>query len=149
MANERARALRRQLTDAERKLWSILRQRQLGELKFRRQVPIGPYIVDFVCLRHRLIVEADGGQHCESKRDERRDAYLQAQGFRILRFWNNDIFENEACVCDAILAALESPLPNPSPAEGRGALGRTRIGGRRAWWLRVRRSCFGRRLARS
>ena len=110
-------------TEAEHRLWQILRAKRLAGYKFRRQLPIDHYIVDFVCLKQRLIIEADGGQHAESVRDRARDAYLEAQGFRILRFWNSDIFNNEEGVCDAVLAAVTAPLPNPSPAEGRGAFG--------------------------
>ena len=102
-------------TDAERRLWTILRAKRLAGYKFKRQVPIDHYIADFVCLRHSLIVEADGGQHGEDV-DRRRDAYLKAQGFRILRFWNNDILTNEQGVAEAILNAL-SPTPLP-PGEG-------------------------------
>ena len=108
-------------TEAENRLWQILRAKRLAGYKFKRQLPIDYYVVDFACLRHRLIIEADGGQHSESEGDARRDAYLRAQGFRVMRFWNNDIFENEEGVLTLILEALESPLPNPSPAEGRGA----------------------------
>lgn len=107
MANERARALRHQLTDAERKLWSILRQRQLDGLKFRRQVPIGPYIADFVCLERRLIIEVDGGQHAIATDDDAaRTDWLRAQDFRVIRFWNNDVLGKldgvRAAICDAI-----------------------------------------------
>ncbi len=108
-------------TDAEHRLWQILRAKRLSDYKFKRQVPIDSYIVDFVCLRERLIVEADGGQH-GAEADGVRDRYLRAQGFRILRFWNNDILGNEDGVTVSILAAL-SPLPNPSPARGEGLLG--------------------------
>jgi very-short-patch-repair endonuclease len=87
----RARAMRREPTDAERKLWHLLRDRRFSGFKFRRQVQIGPYVVDFVCPAKRLIVEADGGQHAESSYDEGRDTWLKAQGFRIRRFWNADI----------------------------------------------------------
>jgi very-short-patch-repair endonuclease len=110
-------------TAAEHRLWQILRGKRLAGYKFKRQLPIDDYIVDFVCLGRRLIVEADGGQHYENSRDVRRDAYLHIQGFRILRFWNNDIFDNEEGVLTRILHALRSPLPNPSPAKGRGAIG--------------------------
>jgi very-short-patch-repair endonuclease len=89
-----ARGLRKDMTEAERKLWSILRNRRLVSLKFRRQVPIGPYVADFLSFDARLIVEADGSQHAESARDEERDSWLTAQGFRILRFWNSDILNN-------------------------------------------------------
>ena len=117
---ERAKAMRSAPTDAEHRLWQILRAKRPAGYKFKRQLPIDSFIVDFACLRERLIVEADGGQH-EAKSDARRDAYLTAQGFKILRFWNNDIFSNEDGVIERILVALESPLPNPSPAKGRGA----------------------------
>jgi len=117
----RAKAMRSEPTEAEHRLWQILRAKRLAGFKFKRQLPIDHYIVDFVCLRERLIVEADGGQHSGSVGDKRRDAYLKSQGFRVLRFWNNEIFENEEGVLTSILSALQSPLPNPSPAEGRGA----------------------------
>ena len=117
-------------TDAEHRLWQLLRAKRLDNWKFRRQPPIGPYRPDFVCFGARLIVEADGGQH-GPERDQRRDAWLMDQGFRILRFWNNDILSNEGGVLTAILCALEgsvaasshdgaTPLPNPSPTEGEG-----------------------------
>ena len=86
-----ARRLRRNPTDAEKRLWSKLRHKQLSGHRFRRQVPIGPYIVDFACLGARLIVEVDGGQHANQiERDNARTAWLGGQGFRVLRFWNND-----------------------------------------------------------
>lgn len=103
--------MRGEPTEAEDRLWQILRAKRLSGYKFKRQLPIDHYIADFACLRQRLIVEADGSQHGESASDARRDAYLGSQGFRILRFWNNEIFENEEAVCDAILAALTAPLP--------------------------------------
>jgi len=105
-ANERARAraMRRAPTEAELRLWRLLRDRRLSGLKFRRQVPIGPYIVDFLCARARLIIEADGSQHEESARDERRDAYLARQGWVVLRFWNYDILRHRDSVIDTILA---------------------------------------------
>jgi very-short-patch-repair endonuclease len=113
--------MRGESTDAEHRLWQLLRAKRFAGFKFKRQLPIDHYIVDFACLSGRLIVEADGGQHAENPRDERRDAYLTSQGFRILRFWNNEIFTNEDGVLTRILETLQSPLPNPSPAEGRGA----------------------------
>jgi very-short-patch-repair endonuclease len=103
-------------TPAEHRLWQILRAKRLAGYKFKRQLPVDHYIADFACLQHRLIIEADGGQHNESRGDQRRDTYLRAQGFRVLRFWNNEIFENEEGVLTRIFEALESPLPNPSPA---------------------------------
>ena len=119
----RAKTMRSSPTPAEHRLWQLLRAKRFAEHKFKRQQPIDDYIVDFVCLTSRLIVEADGGQHADNVRDQRRDAHLMSQGFQILRIWNNEIFDNEQGVAEAILTALQSPLPNPSPAEGRGALG--------------------------
>jgi adenine-specific DNA-methyltransferase len=86
----RARAMRGARTDAERRLWRLLRDRRLSGLKFRRQVPVGPYIVDFLCVPARPIVEADGSQHAENVRDEARDSYVAPQGWKVLRFWNHD-----------------------------------------------------------
>ncbi len=92
MRQSSARRLRKHPTDAERLLWRHLRLRQLGGYKFRRQQPLGPYIVDFVCLAKRLIVEVDGGQHAEqAEEDAQRTAWLEAQGFRVLRFWNTEV----------------------------------------------------------
>ncbi len=101
--------MRRAPTDAEKALWRILRDRRLSTLKFRRQVPIDPYIVDFVCLEQRLIVEADGAQHAENPRDTTRDAFLAEQGFQILRFWNHDILTNPKMVAETILARCGLP----------------------------------------
>lgn len=89
-----AKRMRFDPTDAERKLWTMLRGGRLDGLKFKRQVPIDGYIVDFVCFDARLIVEADGGQHEGSKGDALRDRHFEEQGFRTLRFWNADIFAN-------------------------------------------------------
>ncbi|HTR15066.1 MAG TPA: DUF559 domain-containing protein [Roseiarcus sp.] len=110
-ANQRARAreMRRAPTEAELRLWRLMRDRRLSGLKFRRQVPIGPYIVDFLCVRARLIVEADGSQHGESLRDEGRDACLTRQGWTALRFWNHDILRNRESVIDTILARAGLP----------------------------------------
>jgi len=118
-----AKRMRREPTDAERKLWSILRAKRLVGWKFKRQQQIDHYIVDFVCFSARLIVEADGSQHAENLTDEARTAYLEGQGFNVLRFWNTDILTNSDGVATAILAALETPLPNPSPARGEGLNG--------------------------
>jgi very-short-patch-repair endonuclease len=115
-----AKRLRGEQTEAERRLWSMLRANRLAGWKWKRQEQIGDYVVDFVCFRARLIVEADGSQHAESAADQKRDAYLAGQGFRVLRFWNNDILTNSDGVATAILAVLETPLPNPSPARGEG-----------------------------
>jgi very-short-patch-repair endonuclease len=130
LLQDRAKTMRHEPTAAERALWHLLRDRRLEGFKFRRQRTIAPYIVDFVCLDHGLIVEVDGGQHSESDYDERRDAVLKAQGFRVLRFWNNDVLQNSDGVFDTIYAALTSPHPSaalrlpPSPGSGEG-LGET------------------------
>jgi very-short-patch-repair endonuclease len=100
--------LRRASTDAERRLWAALRDRRLAGYRFRRQHPIGPFIVDFACTRHQLIVEADGGQHIESRLDGRRTAFLQKEGWRVLRFWNNDVLQNTNGVVETILLALNN-----------------------------------------
>jgi len=112
-STKRSRALRHALTAAERKLWSILRMRQIAGRKFRRQEPIGPYIVDFICYEARLIIEVDGGQHAAltADHDQRRDAWLASQGFRVLRFWNVEVFENLEAVHDRIVEALKLPPP--------------------------------------
>ena len=109
--------MRREPTDAERALWRVLRARRLYEWKFRRQVRIEPYIVDFVCFSARVIVEADGSQHAENLADEKRDAFLNAQGFRVLRFWNNEVLTNREGVLTAIIDGLE----NPAATLGEGA----------------------------
>src|SRR5437588_12538507 len=101
------RRLRSNQTDAERKLWFALRDRRLGGYKFVRQEAIGPLIVDFVCREKLLVIEVDGGQHSESKRDVRRDAYLTSEGYRVLRFWNNDVLTNHEGVLLTMLAALQ------------------------------------------
>jgi very-short-patch-repair endonuclease len=102
---ERATELRQNTTDAERRLWGALRGRRLQGYKFRRQHPIGRFIVDFACTRHRLVIEADGGQHDESKSDARR---TESQGWRVIRFWNNDILANTEGVVSTILEVLRN-----------------------------------------
>ena len=122
MANERARRLRRNQTDAEARLWLRLRRNALG-VSFRRQHPLDPYIVDFICLEARLVVEADGGQHSEERaeHDARRTAWLEERGYEVLRFWNNDILSNTDGVIEVIQRRLaeRTPLPNPPPQGGR------------------------------
>ena len=108
----RSRALRRNSTDAERKLWNVLRSRQLCGFKFRQQAEIEGYIVDFLCPERRLIIEVDGGQH-SPERDATRTAYLESQGFRVIRFWNNEVLQNIDGVWSAIEAALDMP-PHPT-----------------------------------
>jgi very-short-patch-repair endonuclease len=90
----RARELRQRMTNAERKLWYALRDRRFARFKFRRQVPVGRFIADFVCFERRLVIEVDGGQHAESVRDQWRDRWFAANGFRVLRFWNNEVLKN-------------------------------------------------------
>ena len=124
-----ARALRRGMTDAERKLWSGLRSEQLG-VKFRRQHPLGNYIADFACLDPKLIIELDGSQHLAQKDyDARRDTFLRARGFEVLRFGSNDPFVNFEGVLQAIVnrpGELTAACPHPNlPPEGEGAKSRS------------------------
>ncbi len=125
VALARAKRIRSEPTDAERALWHLLRAKRFVGYKFKRQVPIDRYIVDFVCFADRLIIEADGSQHAESDYDSERHAYLAGQGFRVLRFWNNDILANTEGVSEAIWAALQddksTPSPQPLSRKGRGA----------------------------
>ena len=117
----RARRLRRDTTDAERKLWRGLRNLPMNGSHFRRQATIGPYFADFACHEKRLVIEMDGGQHNEGVqvgRDMERDAYMKASGYRVLRFWNNDVMQNLEGVLEVIAEALSAPLPptpDPSP----------------------------------
>jgi very-short-patch-repair endonuclease len=107
MSRDFARQLRKNMTDAEQRLWSELRYRQLGGWKFRRQAPIGSYIADFVCFERKLIIELDGGQHAErAEYDERRSEWLASQGFRVLRFWNHQVFEETESIKEWIWQAL-------------------------------------------
>lgn len=108
-----AKKLRNNLTDAEKRLWYFLRAKQIGGLKFRRQAPVGPYIVDFVCFSKKLVIELDGGQHADAihvTKDAARDAWLTAEGFTVLRFWDNEIFQNMDGVGEKIIKTL-----TPSP----------------------------------
>ena len=110
MANGNARALRRNMTEVEHRLWFLLRGRRLEACKFRRQHPIGPFIVDFACVRHQLIVELDGGQHAEVRDayDARRTAWLEAQGWQVMRFWNDQVYSTADEVVDTIRTVLAS-----------------------------------------
>ena len=112
-----ARTLRKQSTDAERLLWKHLRNRRMEGHKFKRQITIEPYIVDFVCLEKKLIIEADGGQHTEQKTyDAQRSSRLQAMGYRVLRFWNHEILNETECVLEKIRTELiNTPSSWPSP----------------------------------
>jgi very-short-patch-repair endonuclease len=105
-----SRTLRKRQTDAENLLWRHLRGKQLEGLKFRRQHPIGKYIADFVCLEKQLVLEIDGGQHSlEKDKDNERDDWLMSEGYRILRFWNNEVLENLQGVLETI--RLNTNLP--------------------------------------
>jgi len=116
-----AAALRRNATDAERALWFELRGRRLQGCKFKRQWTLGPYIVDFCCLEARLVVEADGGQYGDEA-DAHRTAWLQKEGFRVVRFWNNDVLTNMDGVLETIVATLKvDPHPGPLPQAGEEA----------------------------
>jgi very-short-patch-repair endonuclease len=113
---ERGRQLRAQMTDAEVRLWMRLRGKQIGGHRFRRQVPVGPYIVDFISKKAHLIVEVDGGQHLAAvKRDEHRTAWLQSRGFRVVRFWDNDVLQRTDSVMESIRVALLEATTQPSP----------------------------------
>ncbi|WP_313317779.1 endonuclease domain-containing protein [Stenotrophomonas sp.] len=112
---KRARALRNTPTDAEDRLWQQLRRRQLAGFRFRRQMPLGGYIADFVCLEARLIVELDGGQHLEQRAyDQRRTEMLQSLGFRLLRYWNDEVLQGMPAVLEDILRALVHGKEHPS-----------------------------------
>ena len=125
MALAQAKKLRSNMTDAERRLWYRLRAHRFDGHKIKRQVPIGPYIVDFACLARKLVIEVDGGQHSDNADDRTRDSYLVSEGFRVLRFWNNDVLKNTSGVLEVILAELAIPSPGalrapPSPLRGEG-----------------------------
>ncbi|MBI1883568.1 MAG: endonuclease domain-containing protein [Chlamydiae bacterium] len=118
----KAKSLRRNATDTERFLWEFLRSNRLAKFKFRRQVPLGPYIVDFVCQKQRVIVECDGGQHAQRQKtyDDERDQWLKIEGYRVLRFWNNQILKEHEAVLQVIYeACADTPHPTLSP-KGRG-----------------------------
>ncbi|MBI3919671.1 MAG: endonuclease domain-containing protein [Betaproteobacteria bacterium] len=111
------RRLRKNMTDAEQRLWRSLQRKQMDGFKFRRQHPFGDYIIDFVCLTAMLAVEVDGGQHGERKlEDAARTECLERAGFRVLRFWNNEVLRDTEAVTEAIWSALRTPPPSrPSP----------------------------------
>lgn len=114
-----ARHLRQRMADAERLLWFYLRNHASAGDKFRRQAPVGPYIVDFLCSSQGLVVELDGGQHAKAIRyDIHRTAFLRAQGYELLRFWNNDVLLRLDAVMDRILAALTGPPVRGPPLFG-------------------------------
>ncbi len=120
----RARELRRDQTEAEKVLWTILRSRQMEGFKFRRQEPIGSYIADFVNYERKIVIELDGGQHAMNegqKRDQKRDQWFRDQGFRVLRFWDHEVLQNSDSVLETIRQAMLTPSPYPS-RRGRGSL---------------------------
>ena len=129
-----ARALRRNATDVEQIIWRLLRDRRLVGIKFRRQVPIGPYIADFASIPHRLVIELDGGQHNEAAglaRDATRTADLEARGYRVLRFWNNDVLGNVEGAMETLPAAVRvvgRPPPTPPRHASHGGRGVGRTG---------------------
>ncbi|MBV5270850.1 MAG: endonuclease domain-containing protein, partial [Afipia sp.] len=116
----RARGLRHETTEAERKLWPCLKQIALNGSHFRRQATIGPYFADFACHALRIVIEIDGGQHNESASDAARTRYLEALGYRVLRFWNNDVLNNAEGVAEVIAAAIAERIPPPPPAASGG-----------------------------
>ncbi|MGL3607259.1 endonuclease domain-containing protein [Rhizobium sp. G187] len=105
-----ARSLRTNDTDAEYRLWGDIRNRQLNGFKFSRQIPLGPYIVDFLCREQRLVVELDGSQHVESAHDDRRTEWLNQQAYSVLRFWNAEVLQERSAVLDTILAVLQGQI---------------------------------------
>ena len=124
MSKQSARALRKRMTDAERLLWRHLRNRELDSWKFRRPYPVGSFIVDFICLEKNLVIEVDGGPYAENEeQDIQRAAYLNRMGYRVFRFWNNQVMQETEGVLEAILAILSNtdqncPSPQPSPPRG-------------------------------
>jgi very-short-patch-repair endonuclease len=125
---DNARTLRRTMTDAEQKLWYHLRAHRFMGRKFKRQKPIGRYVVDFICLEDKLIIELDGGQHSENMEyDQERDSWLRSQGYTVLRFWNNELMNEIESVLERIRIAIDNEAgasetlsPGPSPVNGRG-----------------------------
>src|SRR5438034_3399937 len=127
---QRARRLRAEMTDAEVRLWMRLRMEQIEGCRFRRQVPMGSYVVDFACFKARLVIEVDGGQHAAAvEQDDRRSGWLMARGFRVLRFWDTDVLQETDGVLESIRTAILStravvrgkstPHPDPPPQGGR------------------------------
>ncbi|MEA3428382.1 MAG: DUF559 domain-containing protein [Thermodesulfobacteriota bacterium] len=114
--NSLAKKLRKNMTDAERLLWRRLRNRELGGYKFRRQRPVGPYIVDFICLEKRIVIEVDGGQHAgQAELDAKRSGYLKEKGYRVLRFWNNEVLKETESVLTVILSSLDGNVTHSYP----------------------------------
>jgi very-short-patch-repair endonuclease len=128
MSLKQAKMLRSDMTDAERRLWYRLRAHRFAGIKFKRQVPIGRYVVDFACMSRKVVLEIDGGQHADSEADRVRDRQLMEQGFKVLRFWNNDVLKQTDIVLETIMETLNTesdPSPGalrafPSPQGERG-----------------------------
>jgi len=122
---QKAKGLRQNRTKAEKRLWERLRRKRIDGFRFRQQAPIGKYVADFVCFETKLVVELDGGQHAEqAAADAQRSEWLESEGFQVLRFWNNEVFENingvEAVIQAALHARLgDHPLLDPPPSRGR------------------------------
>jgi very-short-patch-repair endonuclease len=123
----RAKALRKAMTEVEKRLWYHLRAHRLLGMKFKRQKPIGPYIVDFACPALSLVIEVDGGQHSENAAyDRQRDIWLHKYGYTVLRFWNNEVMENMEGVLERIADAVRDQAPSPPsplPQAGEGRKG--------------------------
>jgi very-short-patch-repair endonuclease len=121
---DRARRLRRDATKAEKMLWVRLRNRGFEGLKFRRQYPVGRYVVDFCCEQKALVIELDGGQHADAaEKDAERTRYLESQGFRVVRFWNNDVLGNLEGVLERLRERITTPSPSGEEGAQREALG--------------------------
>jgi very-short-patch-repair endonuclease len=113
LTTNRARSLRTGMTETERLLWQVLRSKQINGHRFRRQHPIGPYIADFACIQQKIIIELDGSQHQDQiAYDQQRSAFLQARGWRVLRFWNNDVLNNLSGVLASIVERLMAAPPS-------------------------------------
>lgn len=120
---QQAKTLRSTMTDVEKRLWYRLRAHRFAGFKFKRQVPVGPYIVDFACLNRRLIIEVDGGQHGDVSNDCSRDNWLNQRGFHVLRFWNNEVLRNTESVLETIMDRLnQTSGGSPSPGAARHPL---------------------------
>ena len=118
-----AKVLRKNFPDTERLLWKYLRAKQMEGCKFRRQEPVGSYIVDFICQEKRIVIEVDGGQHSpENKRDKERDKWLKGKGYKVLRFWNNEVLSNTEGVLEVIRDCLNHPPLTP-PLKGGEIMG--------------------------
>jgi very-short-patch-repair endonuclease len=135
-----AKVLRKNFTDTEKLLWKYLRAKQVEGCKFRRQEPIGNYIVDFVCQEKRIVIEVDGGQNSiENKRDNERDKWLEGQGYKVLRFWNNEVLSNTEGVLEVIRNCLNHPPLTPPLKGGENAVGFTSREGK-LWMVSTKKS---------